>query len=342
MSKQRTPIDQFLDELQQYGRSERTREAYRRVLTDFRTFLTTKKNRDTNPFRTATREDCLDWVDTLRAQYADSTLASYVSYVDRFYGYMIEIGEFEANPMSIVIDGLDEQIESDPTRRDISIDEFRSGIQQLLHPLNRAAILTLLKTGMRVGELVNLDLRDLTLASIDIDDTFDILPRGQLVGRGPSLFVSNTPQRGESYNNETRSASNKRERDTIIPIDDELEYALIRWLAIRPDAQSQAEPLFLSTKHQWGHRLTTDQVRQLVRTFAKNNGWYQEGAEAGENVTPHYFRHYFTTHLRDRTGDRGIVKYLRGDVAEDVIDTYTHNWGDRVRSTYQSHIYQLT
>jgi integrase len=41
-------------------------------------------------------------------------------------------------------------------------------------------------------------------------------------------------------------------------------------------------------------------------------------------VTPHYFRHFFTTHLRDRTGDRGIVKYLRGDVVEDVIDTYTH------------------
>ncbi|MFW5924275.1 MAG: integrase, partial [archaeon] len=51
--------------------------------------------------------------------------------------------------------------------------------------------------------------------------------------------------------------------------------------------------------------------------------------------------HFFTTHLRDRTGDRGIVKYLRGDVASDVIDTYTHNWGDRVRDVYEENVYSL-
>jgi integrase len=68
-------------------------------------------------------------------------------------------------------------------------------------------------------------------------------------------------------------------------------------------------------------------------------GWHQTGAGAGENVTPHYFRHFFTTHLRDRTGDRGVVKYLRGDVASDIIDTYTHNWGDQVRQTYLENIY---
>ncbi|MFY4815602.1 integrase, partial [Haloarcula sp. AONF1] len=62
---------------------------------------------------------------------------------------------------------------------------------------------------------------------------------------------------------------------------------------------------------------------------------------ADENVTPHYFRHFFTTHLRDRTGDRGVVKYLRGDVADDVIDTYTHNWGDQVREVYEANVYRL-
>jgi len=38
---------------------------------------------------------------------------------------------------------------------------------------------------------------------------------------------------------------------------------------------------------------------------------------------------------------RGVVKYLRGDVADDVIDTYTHNWGDQVRETYEANVYQL-
>ena len=35
------------------------------------------------------------------------------------------------------------------------------------------------------------------------------------------------------------------------------------------------------------------------------------------------------------------MKYLRGDVADDIIDTYTHNWGDNVRETYERHIYSL-
>jgi integrase len=130
-------------------------------------------------------------------------------------------------------------------------------------------------------------------------------------------------------------------RDTVIPIDEELRAALIEWLAIRPDAQSQAEPLFLSTERNWGQRLTGTDVHHLVTARTAEQGWYEAGAGAGENVTPHYFRHFFTTHLRDRTGDRGIVKYLRGDVATDIIDTYTHNWGDRVREVYETNIYSL-
>ncbi|MUV61758.1 integrase, partial [Halobacterium sp. CBA1126] len=34
--------------------------------------------------------------------------------------------------------------------------------------------------------------------------------------------------------------------------------------------------------------------------------------------------------------------YLRGDVADDIIDTYTHNWGDRVREVYLANVYSLT
>jgi integrase len=82
-------------------------------------------------------------------------------------------------------------------------------------------------------------------------------------------------------------------------------------------------------------------VRAFVTEHAREAGWYRSGGGAEENVTPHYFRHFFTTHLRDRTGDRGVVKYLRGDVAQDVIDTYTHNWGDRVREVYEANVYSL-
>lgn len=335
-------IEVFLDELDKHGRSRRTLDAYERVLEAFTEHI--RDNSDSQPtsLEYATRSDCLSWIDSLRGTYAESTVATYATYVNRFYRYMNEIGTFDSNPMTLVMEGLDEGINTDPTRRELSVDDLRSFIRQINHPLHHAIILMLAKTGIRVGELVNLDLRDITLESIDVDESYGVLPRGQLVGRGPSMFVSNDPTRGSTYNGEPREASNKRERDTIIPIDDELERAIVHWLRIRPDVGSSAQPLFVSTKHDWGQRLTTDKIQYMVRSYAKAADYYATEAEAGENVTPHYFRHFFTTHLRDRTGDRGIVKYLRGDVAEDIIDTYTHNWGDRVRANYEAHIYQLT
>jgi integrase len=216
--------------------------------------------------------------------------------------------------------------------------EFVAGIG---HPLDRVVVVTLLKTGMRVGELCNLDLRDLRLADSAASAVYDLGERAQLDGKPDSLYVSSEPARGTVTNGEERTASNKRKRSTVIPVDSELAWTLERWLAVRPDAISPAEPLFLGVSDHWGRRLTTKSARRIVTQHAKEAGWHRAGGDASENVTPHYFRHFFTTHLRDRTGDRGIVKYLRGDVAGDVIDTYTHNWGDRVRETYEEHIYSL-
>jgi integrase len=215
---------------------------------------------------------------------------------------------------------------------------MRTFVRSIGHPFERAVVLTLLKTGMRVGELCNLDLRDVSLPAVR-ELGVDVRP--QLDGRGTALFVASEHSVGDVTNGERRTASNKRKRSTVVPIDDELRAVLLRWLAVRPDPISPAQPLFLSTRDNWGKRVTPHVVHHVVEEHASNRGWYREGGGAEENVTPHYFRHFFTTHLRDRTGDRGIVKYLRGDVAGDIIDTYTHNWGDRVRETYESQIYRL-
>lgn len=335
-------LEVFLDELDQFGRSERTLDAYHRVLNQFTDFLESERGIDEDHFAIATREDCLAWLNTLRGEYSESTIASYTTYVNRFYRYMLEVGALDENPMSLVIEESSERIQTDPTRRDISVEQLRAFIRRVHHPQHRALFMILAKTGIRAGETVNIDIRDLQLDSLEIDEHYGVLPRGQLVGRGPSLFVSSEPERGKTYNEEVRSASNKRQRDTIIPIDRELEDAIVGWLTIRPDTTNPSEPLFVSTKHDWGERLTIDQLRHVVREYAKANNWYTEGAESGENVTPHYFRHFFTTHLRNRIGDRGVVKYLRGDVADDIIDTYTHNWGDLVRSSYERHIYSIS
>ncbi|WP_248898092.1 tyrosine-type recombinase/integrase [Haloplanus halobius] len=321
-----------------HGKTDRTRSAYERVLRDFETFLADERGVDTPG--AAEHRDCMAWIHRLRGSVAESTVATYAAYLHRFYAYMVQVGTFESNPMTLVAEEMDERINTDPTRREITVPEMRQFLAGIDHPLDRALLVTMLKTGIRVGELCNLDLRDLSLPITR--ETLDIPIRPQLDGRGDALFVAADHAVGDVSEGERRTAANKRKRATVIPVDEELRTALVRWLAIRPDPRSDADPLFLSTADNWGKRVTPHVVHHTVESHARERGWHRDGGGAEENVTPHYFRHFFTTHLRDRTGDRGIVKYLRGDVASDIIDTYTHDWGDRVRHTYEENIYRLT
>lgn len=336
------PISYYLDDQRFHGKSQRTLTAYERVLREFESHVfDSPGDIDSHSFqRQVGRRDCMEWVHSLREDHKPSTVASYASYVHRFFDYMNEIGTFESNPMTLVMAEMPESIETDPTRRDLSVDQMREFLASMGHPLDRVLVMTFLKTGIRVGELCNLDVRDLNVSVDGLEFDFDC--RVELEGREDSLFIPEEPAYGRSYNGEERSASNKRKRSTIVPIDGELRVALISWLAIRPETTSPAEPLFVDTGDRWGRRLRPSEVRYRVTKHARAHGWYSTGGGSAENVTPHYFRHFFTTHLRDRTGDRGIVKYLRGDVATDIIDTYTHNWGDRVRSVYLRHIYSLS
>jgi integrase/recombinase XerC len=331
------PVAYFLQNLEYQGRSERTRAAYERVLRRFERFLDDSAGRT---LAEASEHECMAWVHSLRTDLARSTVATYATYLHRFYTYMARVGAFEANPMALVVEGMDETIDKNPHRRDIPLSAMRAFVADIHHPLDRAVVVTLLKTGMRVGELCNLDLRDLTLADDELAARFP-LGSGALHDRENAVYVRSDVSKGAVVNGEERRASNKRKRATVVPVDEELRSTLRRWFAIRPDTTSPAEPLFLNTGRKWGERLTPAMVGRIVREHARENDWYRTGGGASENVTPHYFRHFFTTHLRDRTGDRGIVKYLRGDVASDVIDTYTHDWGGRVRERYLSNVYKL-
>ncbi len=332
------PVSYFIREMEYHGKSERTLSAYERTLRRFERFLDSEccPSRGVGPGE-AGRRECMAWIHALRDDLAPSSVATYASYLHRFYAYMVRVDAFEGNPMSLVREEMTETVDADPTRRDVTVLDMRAFVARTRHPLDRALVVTLLKTGVRVGELCNLDLRD---CNFDPVSEFGVSPRAAVDDRPSSLYVDGSIDRGDTVHGEQRTAANKRRRSTVIPVDDELKRVLARWLAVRPDARSPAEPLFVSTR-EWGRRVTPAMVRRVVRDHARTVGWYREGAGSEENVTPHYFRHFFTTHLRDRTGDRGVVKYLRGDVASDIIDTYTHDWGSRVRDAYSENIYSV-
>ncbi|WP_089649702.1 tyrosine-type recombinase/integrase [Halobacterium hubeiense] len=332
------PVGTFLDEMELYGRSTSTIEDYRTTLRQLRAFLAA---RDT-PIEDATRGDCLKWIQSLREDgYAPGSIRTKAVHVNRFYGYMVQTGEFDENPMVVVMEEMSERGDASPTRRRIAVAEMREFVGSIRNPLHRAIVVVLAKTGIRVGELCNLDLRDVHLSNPAIEQYYGVQPRAAVSDRENTLFVPSDVDVGDTVNGEQRTEGNKRHRDTRIPVDDEVERALVEWLAIRPDVESPAEPLFVNVSENYGQRLTSEMVRAYVTDLARANGWYATGAGVEENVTPHYFRHFFTTELRQRTDDGYLVKYLRGDVG-DVMDRYTHNWRELVAEPYSESVYQLT
>lgn len=285
----------------------------------------------------------------------ESTAGSYAGVVRRFYDFYSTRGAFETNPAAIALESVEFKDNKNPVRRDISQEEMSQFLQDISRPQPLAIIMLLAKTGIRVSELVNLDVRDLHLDHPSFRQVAE--PRSEVSNRPDTLFVPSEIRGGEEYNGEVREKGNKRERDTLIPIDSELKKALLRHYLTKlesPDADNEqaertgkAEPLFYQrlgyrSKRLIGERTTNGSVWRLIKDLGRPRGWYEEGRGAEENVTPHYFRHWFTTRAEQNGMSRAVVKYIRGDVGADIVDKhYRHFWGNEVREEYLSNIYHF-
>lgn len=132
---------------------------------------------------------------------------------------------------------------ADASRYLLTIDELRQLLQIATHPLERAIILTLSKTGIGVGELCNLEISDLQLPGTPLKSSLNETPDGVSLLR--IRYGGELP-----YNNRR-----ERKDTTYVPVDSELAGTLKRWLAIRPDPYDD-DALFLSTRKQWGKRVS--------------------------------------------------------------------------------------
>jgi hypothetical protein len=86
----------------------------------------------------------------------------------------------------------------------------------------------------------------------------------------------------------------------------------------------------------------------------KEYGWYEQGAPTADNVTVHFFRHFFTHNHKPRKGvyrdymPEPVRRYVRGDVpkgnsAEDI--NYDHDdwnvWTEFIKKPYLDAIYKF-
>jgi len=288
------------------------------------------------------QEDGLQEIDI-----SDVTRHDILTVLVDFYNYLKkDKGVVSRNPAQQALRGMpeDEFNLKPPDRPRIEMDEMREFLAWLDTPLERAIILTLLKTGIRIGELINVDMSCVHIGDGSNNthpyyqsmlDTYDVTLRSEVRDKPDSMFIYTKFNAETEVEGEIRECGNKRkdESGSVVPLDDELKTALIEYLLTRTPPlghynQGIAIPLFTKPSNQGNlERLTYGSVKSQFGTDSSTTdgvlaeyGWYEQGAPTEDNVFMHYFRHYFTDNLKHNHGvyrgwmPTGVIAYLRGDV----------------------------
>ena len=222
-----------------------------------------------------------------------SSAARKLAAIRTFLRYLKREGLIESDPGLLVATPKREQT----IPRHLEVDEMARLLEtpDTSGPLGRRdrAILELLyASGLRLSELVGLDLEDVSLGSRMV----------RVLGKG------------------------RKER--LVPFNQSAASALRAWLPDRealrrasagqprgrePRARSQ-EPMFLNYR---GTRLSSRHVHRLVRH-------YVAACSMRFGISPHAIRHSFATHLLEAGADLRAIQELLGHVRLGTTQRYTH------------------
>lgn len=278
--------------------SPHTRRAYRTDLGQLRDAVGT----DVDPADLAP-EAVRTWLAGLHRRCSPATLGRKLAAVRCFYRYLLREGAVRSDPTA----GL--PMPKQPARlpRPLDVDSCELLVRtkevpqepsaSLLRPLRDQALIELLYgSGVRVGELVSLDVRDLDL------------PRRELRVMG------------------------KGRKERIVPLPELTVKALTAWIEARPQAGILAQPLFVSLRSSRtgpSRRLGDRDARRILRARAREVG-------IADRVHPHRLRHSYATHLLDMGADLREIQELLGHSSLSTTQKYTAVSAEHLRQVYDS------
>jgi integrase/recombinase XerD len=277
-------IDEFLGQLAlERGASANTLEAYRRDLAGYRTFLA---ERAIDAPDDVGREDVAAWVASLqRSGLAPSTVERRLAAVKSFHRFLVaeSLAAREPTadlPLPSVPDRLPDVVSIADMDRLLS-QPFPEGPGGLR---DRAVLETLYGCGLRVSELVGLDV-------VDVERSSRLL---RVIGKGDKERV--VPVGGAA----------------LRAIEEYLRDGRPRLRSTRGRTRPDAEAMFVSTR---GSRLTRQAVHRLVRAY---------GRHVGLEIHPHTLRHSFATHLLEGGADLRVLQEMLGHADISTTQVYTH------------------
>jgi len=187
-------------------------------------------------------------------------------------------------------------------------------VSNIHHPLRKAVVMLMAKTGLGAKELVSLNLGDIYLRQGGVFGT-------SIIERPKRSFIF-------IESNKNRQGTAGRLSETHIPLDREMRECLKGWLTIRPDTDS--ESLFVYVSGPWGESISTKSVRNAVEKGAKRLNICE--TPGGENLNPTALVQFF----KDRYNGQPCVRaYIVGKKYEPPMSF------KGIMDDYREHIFKL-
>ena len=286
-------LEEYLQQFLQHLRYERNLSAhtlrnYSSDLGQFRDHLFKIDRRTDVPVSEIDHLTIREWMSHLHADNRKKTsIARKLASLRTFFQFLVREGVLENNPAKLVATPrierkLPNHLSMEDAVRFIETPDLNTDLGKR----DRAILEFLYATGMRVGELVGLNLKDIDFREKLVRVTGKrkkqrILPFGE-----PSL------QALMFYLNETRAA----------------------FLQNCPPAERDEQAVFLNYQ---GTRITTRSVGRMVDKYIKLCADIHD-------ISPHSLRHSFATHLLDSGADLRDIQELLGHARLSTTQIYTH------------------
>lgn len=296
-------LKQFLDHLK-YERnvSEHTLRNYSSDLGQFHDFLA-PLDQDGNRKRAVAIHDIdhltiREWLAELHGLNKKKTsVARKLASLRTFFAFLVRENMLETNPAKLVsTPRIERKLPVHLSIEDAVRFIETPDIETDLGKRDRAILEFMYATGIRVGELVKLNLKDVDFQS-------------KLV-----------------------RVTGKRRKQRVVPFNDLAVQAIYGYLLIRqnfldnspPDVRDEAA-LFLNYQ---GTRITTRSVGRMVDKYIK------QCADLHSDVSPHSLRHSFATHLLDSGADLRDIQELLGHARLSTTQIYTHVSMEKIMEVY--------
>jgi len=280
-------LAQFLQHLK-YERnlSPHTLRNYASDLEQFRQHLFEVEKRDDFPVEQIDRLTIREWMASLHGDHKKTSVARKLASLRTFFQFLVREGKLESNPAKLVATPkiermLPNHLSIEDAVRFIETPDVNTDLGRR----DRAILEFLYATGIRVGELVGINIADVDFCERMVRVT------------------------------------GKRKKQRIVPFGDPAAQALLLYMEETrgtflencPITQRDPQALFLNYQ---GTRITTRSVGRMIDKYIKRCADIHD-------ISPHSLRHTFATHLLDQGADLRDIQELLGHARLSTTQIYT-------------------